>query len=153
MIFKACVIWLTFISFFSSLLTFHTFFLRFHTWRFLKHANSPPRPIPHLLFLLPSVFLPKMSTLLAPLFPSDLYLKIVFQWGLPCALSKMSASSHTSTTMYVPFLQLVTVQRLYVLPNSVVHCLPQLNESTSVRLLHCCVPGVSAGAWDIAHLQ
>ena len=94
-------------SFSSSALTVHSFFVSFELGCSLSML-VPPTPIPALpSFACPSAlwqFVPKMSTLLASLLSSDLCLKISFRWGLPWALSKMSAPSLAPTLFYVPSL-------------------------------------------------
>ena len=66
-------------------------------------------------------FLPKMSTQLAPSFSSDLYIKVVLQWGSAFILSKMSTpSSPPSRSMPLPSFfswAPIPVQQLTIVPN------------------------------------
>lgn len=74
-------------------------------------------------------FLPKMSTQLAPSFSSDLYIKVVLQWGSAFILSKMSTpSSPPSRSMPLPSFfswAPIPVQQLTTVPNYFV-CWPSL---------------------------
>lgn len=122
--------WAHISSFSSFLLIFCSFFLPFHTWLFLKQVGRcPPRsPSPlHLFFPVPQMVSPHVHIVSTSL--SDLYLKFIFQWGLPCAPLPVSASSHPSPMLCNPSLlpQLLLLSSICtVLPDYLVHFLVPL---------------------------